>query len=421
MRSYPPRMSTWLAFSLAANLALATQTPPKKISFDEAIGLSTAAPDVRGAERAIDEKREMRMRISNMTSNPQLYLQPGYRLAPSPNQGLEVQASVMQSWNLAGLSSARVTTAKLEESALSAQARALALTQRLDAARGWIDLWCAERLLEVAAQESALAGDFVKLVDKAAAASAVTKADLADARAYHAEARLGVVGAEGEVYERGVLLARVLAGAAEPLSAVGDLPAAPVPVGKTRDELLLRAAQLPAVQSKALEAEVERARNAEEKAARGTALSLGVYVQRDSPGGFVGYGAVGLSLPLFDRGERERSVAVARAAQLEGEAKREAANAAADLRLGLHEIDHTQDVVDTISGAMVPALEEALTSRMRIFEAGEATILEVITARRNLVNARGRLERALAQNAWARVKVWIWLSVIDAKKQEKVR
>jgi outer membrane protein TolC len=59
---------------------------------------------------------------------------------------------------------------------------------------------------------------------------------------------------------------------------------------------------------------------------------------------------------------------------------------------------------------------------MRIFEAGEATILEVITARRNVANARGRLERARAQNAWARVKVWLWLSAIQGeKKQEKAR
>jgi outer membrane protein, heavy metal efflux system len=192
-------------------------------------------------------------------------------------------------------------------------------------------------------------------------------------------------------------------------------------MGANRKEAFQRLANLPTVQAKALEADVERARDVEEKAARGTSLSLGVYLQRDSPGGFVGYGAVGLTFPLFDRAERERSVTVARAAQLDGEKKRETVNAAADLALALHEVDHSQEVVDTISGALVPALTDALASRMRIFEGGEGTILEVITARRNLVNARGRLERARAQNAWARVKVWLWLSVLDAKKQEKTR
>lgn len=414
-------MTTWLALTVAANLAAAGHPLPKQVSFDQAIGLSVEAPDVRGAERAVVDKHEMRSGISSMTSNPQVYLQPGFRVAPVANQGAEVQASVMQSWNLAGLSSARVTTARLEEDVLSAQARAKALEQRLDAARAWVDLWSAERVFEVTKQEAALGGDFVRLVEKAAAASAVTKADLADAKAYHAETRLNVIAAEGEMLERGLFLARVLAAGSEALSSSGDLPTVPVPVGTSRKEALQRVANLPMVQAKALEADVERARDVEEKAARGTSLSLGVYLQRDSPGGFVGYGAVGLTFPMFDHGERERSVTVARAAQLEGEKKREVANATTDLALGLHEVDHSQEVVDTISGAMIPALEEALASRLRIFEAGEATILEVITARRNLANARGRLERARAQNAWARVKVWLWLSVLDGKKQEKTR
>lgn len=414
-------MSTWLTFSIAANIALAATTIPKKVSFDEALGLSVETPDVRGAEQAVVEKHAMRGRISTMTSNPQVYLQPGFRVRPEGNQGVEVQASVMQSWNLAGLSTARSTTARLEEAELSAQSRVLALTQRLDVARAWIDLWSAERVFELVTREAALSGEFVRLVEKASAASAATKADVAEARAYHAEARLGVIAAEGDVFERGVLLAKALAAKADPLSSAGDLPVAPVPVGTNRQETLQRAAGLPSVQSKALALEVERARNAEEKAARGTSLSLGVYMQRDSPGGFVGYGAVGLTLPLFDHGERERSVTVARVARLEGETTREASNAVADLVLGLHEVDHTQEVIDTISGEIVPALDEAVASRMRIFEAGESTILEVITARRNLVNARGRLERARAQNAWARVKVWLWLSAMDAKKQEKAQ
>ena len=194
-----------------------------------------------------------------------------------------------------------------------------------------------------------------------------------------------------------------------------------MPVGTNRREALQRVSALPVVQLKALEADVQRARSAEEKAARGTSLSIGVYAQRDSPGGFVGYGAVGLTLPMFDRGERERSVTIARATQLDGETKREQANAVADLAMGLHEVDRTQEVVDTLSSGILPPLEEALAHRTRLFEAGEATMLEVITARRNVVNARGRLERAKARNAWARVKVWLWLSAIDEKKQEKAR
>lgn len=415
-------MSFWLALPLAANVALAGSPAPRALSFDEAIGLSVATPDVRGAERAVATKHALAGRISSMTENPQIYVQPGFRVLPTPSQGVEIQASVMQSWNLAGLSSARKEAARVEEQELSAGARALALTQRLEAARAWIDLWAAERVLDVATREAALAGEFTRLVEKAAQASAATKADTADARAYHAEARLSVIGAEGEVFERGLSLARVIAAGADPLGARGDLPAPALPAGTGLREAVRRAATLPSVQQKALAARVERAREAEEKAARGTSLSLGVYVQRDQPGGFVGYGAVGLTLPLFNRAERQRSVTAARAAQLEGESKREEANASADVAMAVHEVEHTQDVVDTLAGAIVPALAEGLAARLRLFEAGEGTMLEVITARRNVAAAQSRLERARAANAWARVKLWLWLSAIeDGKKQEKAR
>ncbi|MRG90981.1 TolC family protein [Polyangium spumosum] len=415
-------MSSWLALPIVANVALAGSPPPKVVSFDEAIGLSVTTPDVRGAERAVEAKHALGSRISSMTENPQLYVQPGFRVLPTPNQGVELQASVTQSWNLAGLSSARKAAARVEEQELSAGARALALTQRLEAARAWIDLWAAARVLDVATREAALAGQFSRLVEKAAQASAATKADTADARAYHAEARLGVIGAEGEVFERGLTLSRALAAGPDPLAARGDLPAPTLPARPSLREAVRRAATLPSVQQKALAARVERAREAEEKAARGTSLSLGVFVQRDSPGGFVGFGAVGLTLPAFDRGERERSVMAARAAQLEGESKREAANAAADLAMAIHEVEHTQDVVDTLAGAIVPALSEGLAARVKIFEAGEGTILEVITARRSVAAAQSRLERARAANAWARVKLWLWLSALeDGKKQEKAR
>jgi len=415
-------MSLWATLPIVANVALAAVAPAKSVSFDEAIGLSIETPDVRGAERAVEEKHALASRISTMTQNPQLYLQPGYRVLPVENSGFEIQASVMQSWNLAGLSSARKTSARAEEEELSAGARALALSQRLEAARAWIELWAATRVLDVAKREAALAGELARLVEKAAAASAATKADAADARAYHAEARLGVTAAEGEVFERGLSLARALAAGAEPVGASGDLPMPSLPSEGGLREVLRRASSLPTVQQKALAAEVERARAAEEKAARGTSLQVGVYLQRDSPGGFVGYGAVGLTLPVFDRGERERSVTVARAAQLEGEKKREEANATSDLAMGIHEVDHTQEIVDTLKDALLPALEEGLAARMRIFEAGESTMLEVLTARKNVAAARGRLERARAANAWARVKVWLWLSAMDAgKKQEKGR
>jgi cobalt-zinc-cadmium efflux system outer membrane protein len=415
-------MSAWLSLPLAANVALAATLPaPRAVTFDDAIGISQAAPEVRGAERAVEVKHEMRGRISTMTQNPQIYLQPGLRVLPVENKGMELQASIAQSWNLSGLSSARKKAAHAEEAVLAAEARVAALSRRLGAARAWVDLWAAQRVLEVAQREAALAGEFARLVEKAAAASAATKADAADARAYHAEARLSVIAAEGEVFERGIDLARAIAAGPSPLAVQGDLPVPALPERGTWDGTLKRVQALPQVRRAALAAEAERAREAEEHAARGTLLSLGAYIQHDQPGGFVGYGMATLTLPVFDRGERERSVTVARAAQLDGEKQKEAIDAASDMVMAMHEVEHTQEVVDALQNEILPALDEGLAARVRIFQAGEGTILEVVQTRRNAAAARSRMERARAAHAWAQVKVWLLFAAMEEAEDKAAK
>ncbi len=410
-------MSTWLLFSLVADIALASTTAiPSSISFDEALGLSKAAPELRGAERAVEEQRNLVGAIPSMTQNPQFYVQPGFRLKPVENQGIELQGNVMQSWNLAGLSSARRKAAHAETDALTAEARALALSTKLGIARAWIDLWAAEKTLVVAQEEAALAADFVKMVDKALAASAATKADTADARAYQAEARIAVIGAEGAVFERSLELGRELSRTATMLAARGDLPAPSLPEQNTWKALQKRAMSLPLAQQKTLAARAERARVVEEHAAKGAQLSLGIALQRDQPSGFVAFGAVGLTLPMFDEGQRERSVTVARAARLEGERDKAAVDAAADLALAMHEVQHTDEVVVALSTELLPALEQGLASRLHIFEAGEATILEVLNARRSRAAAKSRLSRARADHAWASVKIWLLCAAIEEGK-----
>lgn len=410
-------MSTWLALSLAADVVLATSTASAApISFDEAIGLSVERPDVRGAERAVSEKKSLTQAIPSMTQNPQLYLQPGYRIMAPENHGIEVQGNVMQSWNLAGLSSARKKAARAEQAELSAEARALALSSKLGVARAWIDLWAAERTLVVTRDEAALAADFVKLVEKSVAASAATKADSADARAYQAEARLAVIGAEGATFERGLELSQALSRGGTPLVTTGGLPAPTLPESSTWASLQKRVSTLPDVRQKELAARAERARAVEERAAKGTQLSLGIALQHDQPGGFVAFGAVGLQVPLFDRGERERSVTVARAARLEGERDKAVMDATAQLAMAMHEVEHTEEVVHAIETELLPALDEGLSTRVRIFEAGEATILEVLQARRTRASARSRLERARADHAWASVKVWLLFAAMDEGK-----
>ncbi|AKT43076.1 TolC family protein [Chondromyces crocatus] len=417
-------MAPWIAAPLTwVAVALAGAVPSTQpVSFDQAIGFAAEAPDVQGAQRAVGAQRALAGSISSLDANPQILLQPGMRVAPWENRGFELQASLMQSWNLAGLSGARRDAARAEGRALEAQARAKALSQRLSAARAWIDLWGAQALLEVGRREVTTAGELLKLVERAAAAEASTRADVADARAYLAEARLSVIAAEGEVVERGLLLGREMAaGGGEGLLAAGDLPAPTLPAPGSWVGLIQRAGRLHTVEARALEARAEKARLVEARAARGTQLSLGVQVQRDQPGGLVLFGLAGVTLPAFDRGERERSAVAARVATAEGEAARAVLDARAEMRMALHEVEHTGDVLAAIRDDLLPAVEDGVAARDKLYRAENATLPELLLVKRQALATRGRLIRAQAQASWARVKAWLLVAALEESAEAAQR
>jgi outer membrane protein, heavy metal efflux system len=211
------------ALPILATAALAGDL--RAITFDEAIGLADKAPRVVASQRATDTKRDLDRRISRMTLNPILTVQPGFRVLPDTAREVELVAELAQSWNLAGHGLARRHTADLETQTLSAESRAVLLYRRLGAARSWMDLWAAQRVLEQTQNEEKIAAELVRLVERAASVSAATRADVADAKAYHAEARLMLLAAQGEVFERRVELAREAALPAGPQpTAAGDLP-----------------------------------------------------------------------------------------------------------------------------------------------------------------------------------------------------
>ena len=414
-------MWSWLPLAISALSTLGANvvvdaSARRSMSFEEAIGLAARAPLVAGTAAAATKKRAADRGVSALTLNPQFTLQPGYRLLTSQDREPEFIGDVVLALNLSGHSSARRRTMRDEEEMLDAEAVATALSQRLGAARAWIDLWAAERVLEEAVREEGLAGEFEALVEKAAALGSATRADVAEARAYRAEARLLVLSTEGERFDNGLGLARETG--ASPggplLLARGALPDAPLPSPLEQQRFLDRVEGLPAVRAAALRVRAERAREQEEKAARGWWAHFGVAVQRDAPGGLVVGGLARFGPPLFDRGERERAVMAAAAERLEGEHKNAAHVAAVELAMAFHEVEHTGEVLTELEQRLVPASREAATLRETIYRAGESTLLEVVQARRNAVAAASRLQRARGAHAWAVLKTSLLLSSVGS-------
>ncbi len=405
-------ISSPLLASLLLVLATpAVPLPPTPVRFDEAIGLAARAPEVVGAEKAASAKRKSIDDLSPFTENPELTLEPGVRVAPSADRGFEGQARLTESWNLGGLAGARERTGELEARAMTAESRARALEARLGAARAWIDLWAAERLHEHSVEEAQLADELVKLVEKGAAATLFTRADVADARAYRAETELAVISTEGAVYELSIALSREMARPMPgPMVAEGDLPKPSLPSAESLQQAVVDAGKLPDVETRRLVAEAEHARAVEERALRGSRLTLGVAAQRDQPGGFSVFGIAGISVPIFERGGREAGIAESRAVDEEGRGARAAIDARAELVLDEHEVDHTQEALASLEGRLVPAMDAGRSAREELFRVGEATVLEVLQSRRSSVAMKSRLERARADASWAKVKLWLLLA-----------
>lgn len=391
----------------------ASPRPARSVSFDQALGIAAVAPRVQAAGRSVEVKRRFNDSIAAMTLNPSVGVQPGLRLLKSADREPEVLFDVIQPWNISGHGRVRRESANLEAEILAAEARQIALGQRMGAANAWIELWGAEQVLAEALREDSVAEELEARVAKAQSLGAVIRADLADARAFHAEIRALTVNARGEVFERGLYLAHQMgANSAAPFTTDGFLPDAPLPPVQEQLALLDRLDIAPAVVIAELATRAQRSREVEEKAARGAVLSLGIVGQRDAPGGLVVSGLARLDFPLFDRGERERGGLAAEAERLQGEREQAVIDARHDLAAAIHEVEHAGELVAVLRDDLVPAAREGAELRRKLFQAGGTTMVEVLQSDRVAITAVSRLHRATAAHAWAKVRLWMMISAM---------
>jgi cobalt-zinc-cadmium efflux system outer membrane protein len=397
-----------LTFGLVAPSAVRAEVEAaaRPISFAEALGLSDRAAWVQAAGEAARTRRRIDDGRTGW-ANPQVTVQPGIRLAPGDQKGVELGVSLLQGMSLGGLGAARKQGAGAEEALFDAAALSAALDQRLAAARSWIDLHATESVLAGVRGEVRLAQELAALVAKARTAEAATAADLELAKTFLAEARLLALDVEGEQFERALALAAELGDPAGSLTCAGPLPALEVPTFAQPAELARIAAGLPQVKVQRLKAQSERAREAEERALRGTHLALGFSAYRDGAGAAGGAGTLQLTLPAFDRGGREAGLRAAEAARAEGEASRAQTVALVELRRALHEVEHTGEIVALLEKELEPAAAEAARLTERLFASSEVPLTEVLLARRATLSAHARVERARAAHAWARVRAFL--------------
>lgn len=367
--------------------ALVASTP---ISFDEALTRADRAPEVSAALGASAARQDALGRLGHMTANPLLQAQPGLRTENGATLP-EGQLTLQQSFNVAGLSSARRETAAKELDAARWEARGRRRDLRIAVARAWLDTWALTEASHAVLEEEAMAKELLLRIQKAVASDGLTRVDLASAKAFAAEARAFHLALEGQAIDAGGRLA-VLLGLDDIATVDGPLPG----LGETPAPVADAAFTWPGV--KLLEAQVvgERSRGDEAVAQYGTGLQVQLQGGKEAPSQWFANLAVGVTLPLFDVGARDRSVHEAQARLLEGELTKARAGARVTLALLKHELEHTAEVFATVHGQQLPAAVEAANLQLKRFAGGEATLQELLLVRRLAVAARVEAIRAQA-------------------------
>lgn len=398
-------LAAWAALAIVASAGRAHAEDTQRLSFERALGLAQELPELVALRQVARDERAIALPLPWQPL--EVLVTPQARLAPQGSRGLEGVVSIQQAIPLARIGKARRTVLEREADAREARAAAMTLEARLAVASAWISAWRARERRAAAEREYELASEIVRVTERGVRAGVFTAPELADAKAYLAEADVRRTDAEGEVTHEGFALARAMARSGVVLTD-GPLPQIPLPPANVQAELALRAKAMPAVTAKLVAARASRARAAEERATRRASLIVGAEVFRDEPGGLAVGVTAGLALP-HDRGQREARQHELEARLAEAEAAQLVARGIGELESALHEVEHTGEVLAKLRDVLVPAAEDAAARRQRAVEVGESTIVELLAARRTALLARARLTDAEAAHVWARIEAWLLL------------
>lgn len=368
------------------------------LTFDEALARVDATPALTAAARAARLRRESLDSLSRLTSNPQLTVQPGMRAESGGGLGPEGYLTLSQGFNLGGLAGARREVARREADQAELEHRLFRRERRISVARAWLSAWAAHGSAAAAHTETTWSRELVTRLERAVASGGATRVELSTAKAFAAEAQALALSWEGREIEALAVLGTLL-GERELPHVEGPVPALALPGEAAPGPPARLQARL-----KQAEASAELDRGAEVKAAAASQLTLSLQGGHERPGQWFGNFGIGATFPFFERAQRERAAHRANAERLSGEQAQAEAAAELEWRSMLHELEHTRRAFEVVSGAQVPAAEEAAELESQRYARGEATLLELTLLRRQALGARIGAFAAEADHAAARAR-----------------
>lgn len=397
-------------------LGVVATSTPARVGFGEALELGLRHPALTAADRAVDALRDAARRLPDVSQGPSVQVLPGARLPGADAAGLEVQvtATLPLPLDARGASGRRWLDREAERR--EAERGVGVQDRRLEIALAWLDRRAAERRMERLRDETGIVEAIVAGARRAVEAGAALAEDLAEAELLAAELEAAALDAEGLSFEAGMGLARALAieppgvDAPGPLGTRGPPPEPDLPEVDGVPAWLDRVGRDPAV--RVLHAEAARAAADGDRleAERGPRWSVGVQLQRESPGDLLMFAGIGVQLGWPGVGGAEAAEARAAETAARGLALARARSRARELTLSLHEVEHRRALEAQLRSRWVPAAERLAALRQRALDAVQAVLGETLLARRRALEARARLEAAEAARRRAEITAWIQLA-----------
>jgi cobalt-zinc-cadmium efflux system outer membrane protein len=356
------------------------------------------APQIVSARLALEESRGRLTGASvRFQSNPQIDAAIGNRNGPD-TRFTDLELGFGQSFEPGARRSARIAGANAAIAQTSANAEEVTRTVlRLAASAYYRALHATERIKLLNATYD-LASSVYSAADRRFKAGDIAVLDVNIARASLARVRAEREGAEAS---KSIALGelRQLLGLQNDVDVDGSLTRA----GETDLTVALQtAAQRPEL--RALEAGIQEA---EADLQLGLSFSkpeygVGVRYAREE-GDQIVLGGMTLTLPMFSKGQEQRTVGSARAARLRAELDAARSRVQIEVRVAFDAYNRRLAAVRMLETDAIPGLDENEQLTTRSFEVGQLGLPELLLIRREILDTRSQYLDALLEAALARI------------------
>ncbi len=384
--------------------------PSSELTLEEALSLARQrAPALLDAAGRVAEARGPVEGASPLLhGNPTLEVEAGPRSLATGGRALDVAVGLSQPVELGGKRGARLDAARAglaRETALHRDTERRVLGE---VATAFLRALHARERLRLAREAEAAARDVSQSTQRRFEAGDVPGVDVNVARVALARTRADAASAEGE---EAALLGE--------LSGLLGLPAdATLGVRGDLSALAAGAEALPPPPSErpditALEAELEEAK-AERRLGEGFAwpdVNLGVRYEQEGAERVL-LGALGVSLPLFARGQSARVTGEARVRRLQLALEAARQTRSVQVRAALARYRKEREAVELLEREALPLLADNEMLARKSYEAGEMGLAEFLLVRRDVLEVRADYLARLLQAALSRVDLAVQTGVL---------